>query len=333
MLKEMEMEGEKGIVCVTGGTGYVASWLIMRLLQHGYSVNTTIRFDPDRKKDISYLTNLAGASERLRIFNADLDKPESFDAPIEGCMGVFHVAHPIDFEEKEDEETKTRRAISGTTGILQACLNSKTVKKVVYTSSVSTVMFSGKDLRLVDETAWSDVDFVTSLKTFGGSYYITKTLTEKAALEFAERHGLDLVSLIPAIIHGPFISPHCASSVHISMTMFLGEDNPFEFSVNNGFVHVDDVVSAHIFLLEYPNAKGRYICSAVEKTMDELYKFLSARYPEYQIPVKGSLKQVKDSKYFGLSSEKLLDTGFRYKYGLEEMYDDAIQCCKQKGLL
>lgn len=42
------MEGEKGKVCVTGGTGYVASWLIMRLLQHGYSVNTTIRSDPGR---------------------------------------------------------------------------------------------------------------------------------------------------------------------------------------------------------------------------------------------------------------------------------------------
>ena len=37
---------EKGIVCVTGGTGYVASWLIMRLLQHGYAVNTTVRSHP-----------------------------------------------------------------------------------------------------------------------------------------------------------------------------------------------------------------------------------------------------------------------------------------------
>ena len=41
--KEREMEGEKGKVCVTGGTGFIASWLVMKLLQHGYSVNTTIR--------------------------------------------------------------------------------------------------------------------------------------------------------------------------------------------------------------------------------------------------------------------------------------------------
>ena len=33
----------KGSVCVTGATGYVASWLIMRLLQQGYSVRATVR--------------------------------------------------------------------------------------------------------------------------------------------------------------------------------------------------------------------------------------------------------------------------------------------------
>jgi UDP-N-acetylmuramyl pentapeptide phosphotransferase/UDP-N-acetylglucosamine-1-phosphate transferase len=44
--REREMEGDKGKVCVTGGTGFLASWLIMRLLEHGYSVHTTIRPDP-----------------------------------------------------------------------------------------------------------------------------------------------------------------------------------------------------------------------------------------------------------------------------------------------
>jgi len=38
----------KGTVCVTGGTGFIGSWIIKSLLEHGYSVNTTIRSDPGK---------------------------------------------------------------------------------------------------------------------------------------------------------------------------------------------------------------------------------------------------------------------------------------------
>ncbi|XP_063948372.1 vestitone reductase isoform X3 [Daucus carota subsp. sativus] len=328
---------EKGVVCVTGGTGYVVSWLIMRLLQHGYAVNTTTRLHHagsllDQKKDISYLTNLPGASERLRIFTADLDRPESFNDSIQGCVGVFHLAHTIDFEVKEDVETITKRSINATISILQACLDSKTVKRVVYTSSATTVMFSGKDLGVLDETLWTDVDVVRSLKTVRESYYISKTLTERAALEFAETHGLDLVTVLPPFIHGPFITPHFPGSVRTSMSMIIDDDNPFEFPGITSFVHMDDVATAHIFLFEYLNARGRYICCGADITLEDFPNFLRERYPEYEVSL-ARFQKLKDSKIVRLSSKKLLDTGFIFRHGLEQMYDDAIECCKQKGLL
>ncbi|PRQ57629.1 putative vestitone reductase [Rosa chinensis] len=142
------MEGEKGKVCVTGGSGFIGSWLILRLLEHGYYVNTTIRLDPD----VSFLTALPGAEERLQIFNADLSNPESFNAAIQGCVGVFHVATPVDFEDKELEPVVTKRSIDGALGILKACLYAKTVKRVVYTSSASAVAFSNKDVEDMDES-------------------------------------------------------------------------------------------------------------------------------------------------------------------------------------
>jgi len=49
-------------------------------------------------------------------------------------------------------------------------------------------------------------------------------------------------------------------------------------------VHIDDVARAHIFLLEYPDAKGRYICSSAKLTIQEMAEFLSAKHPEYPIP-------------------------------------------------
>ncbi|WOG95481.1 hypothetical protein DCAR_0414800 [Daucus carota subsp. sativus] len=323
---------EKGVVCVTGGTGFVASWLVMRLLQHGYAVNTTIRSHPGQKKDVNYLTNLPGASERLQIFNADFDKPESFNESIQGCVGVFHVAHNVEFEAKEDEETNLQASINVTISILRACLDSKTVKRVVYTSSSSAVLFSGKDSSVVDETLWTDVDFVRSLKSSAGPYYISKTLTERAALEFAEKHGLDLVTVIPTFIHGPFINPRCPGSVRASMAAIFGDKILPEYSTCISIVHVDDVATAHIFLFEYPNARGRYICSVIDIKVDELQKFLSERYPEYNVSSTSSLK-LEDSKRILVSSKKLLDTGFEYKYGIEQIYDEAIECCKRKDLL
>ncbi|KAK4476525.1 hypothetical protein RD792_015681 [Penstemon davidsonii] len=320
----MENCKEKGRVCVTGGTGFLASWLIMKLLQHGYSVNTTIRsHSPDNKKDVSFLTNLAGASERLKIFTADLDEPDNFKDAIEGCNGVFHLAHPMEFQTKESEETVTTRAVSGTLGILQTCLDSKTVKRVVYTSSMCTLMSNDKGIRVLDEESWTDVDYTRSLSHFGTTYSISKTLTEKAALEFGEKYGLDVVTVIPSWINGPFISPYCSAFFRASLSMIYGDEQHM-YLENTPFVHTDDVASAHIYLFEHPHAKGRYICSAVEITIEKLSEFLAAS---------SSRDGETKSKIISLSSKKLLDIGFQYKYGLEEMFDDAIECCKQMGFL
>jgi len=32
-------------VCVTGASGFIGSWLVMRLMEHGYTVRATVR-DP-----------------------------------------------------------------------------------------------------------------------------------------------------------------------------------------------------------------------------------------------------------------------------------------------
>ncbi|XP_062156423.1 vestitone reductase-like isoform X2 [Alnus glutinosa] len=296
------MEGDKGPVCVTGGTGFIGSSLIKRLLDRGYYVRTTVRSNAEQKKDTSFLTSLPGASEKLQIFNADLSDPESFNAPIEGCIGVFHVATPVDLEDREPEEIVTKRAISGALGILQACLNSKTVKRVVYTSSASAVVFNGEEADEMDERFWSDVDFLKALKPFG-SYMISKTLTEKAVLEFGEKHGLDVVTIIPSFVVGPFICPKLPGSVRSTLAMVFGDKDQYSVLINICMVHVDDVARAHIFLLECPTAEG------------------------------SSLEEIRGNKIPSQSSKKLLDSGFKYKYGLSEMFDEAIQCCKEKGYL
>ncbi|XP_057787569.1 vestitone reductase-like isoform X2 [Salvia miltiorrhiza] len=314
------MEERKGRVCVTGGSGYVASWLIKRLLQHGYSVNATVRPQPSGlKKELSFLENLDGARDRLHIFNADFENPDSFGAAIEGCVGVFHVAHPIDFHSSETVESISQKCVEATLGILRACVKSKTVKRVVYTSSLSTVAVKEKLPDVLDEDEWSDIDFARNLNTTGASYFVSKTATERAALEFG---GVEVVSVIPSWIHGPFVCPNLPGSVWSSLALFLGNEKQIKYGRITPMVHTDDVAMAHIHLFEHPQAQGRYLCSAVEVKYEYLCEFLRTRgLCDPAIP------------FTSISSKKLLETGFTYKYGLEEMFDDAIECCKRKGFL
>lgn len=325
----------KGKVCVTGGTGFIGSWLVKRLLEDGYSVTTTVRPDPEKRRDYSFLTNLPGASKNLQIYNADLKEADSFGAAIEGCIGVFHVATPVDFEDKEDVEVVIKRTMDGTLGILKACLNSRTVRRVVYTSSASAIQFNNnsKKVEFLDESYWSEIDYINNIVTMGRSYPISKTLTEQAVLEFSKQYGLEVVTVVPTFVVGPFICPKLPGSVRTTLALILGNEAEYGVILRTSMVHVDDVARAHIFLFEHPNANGRYICSSHIITLEDLAKFLSAKYQEFQIPSLPALKDVKGHLFTDVSSKKLLDTGFQYNYGIDEMFDGAIQSCKEKGYL
>ena len=48
-------------ILVTGATGYIAGWIIERLLNQGYNVHATVR-DPSKKNKIQHLYDIAEKS-------------------------------------------------------------------------------------------------------------------------------------------------------------------------------------------------------------------------------------------------------------------------------
>ncbi|KAL9142422.1 hypothetical protein ABFS82_14G167900 [Erythranthe guttata] len=82
------------VVCVTGASGFIASWLVKLLLHRGYTVKATVRNLGDPSK-VAHLKALEGAKERLELFEANLLEEGSFDAAVDGCDGVFHTASPV----------------------------------------------------------------------------------------------------------------------------------------------------------------------------------------------------------------------------------------------
>ncbi|CAN1792725.1 Vestitone reductase [Linum perenne] len=304
-------------LCVTGGTSFIGSWLIKALLHRGYSVHATIR-PHHQPSDITFLTDLPGAKQRLKTFHADLNNPETYSAAIRGCSGVYHVATPMDFERKESVEEIVMRSVEGAMGIVKACVEEKSVKRVVYTSSASTVGINGEDddVEVVDESFWTDVEYVRSLDSNAGSYVISKTLTERKLTEFADENGLELVTVIPTFVVGPFICNKFPSSIRTALGLVIAR--------------------AHIFLMENPHVtKGRFICSSHAITLEQMHQLIHTRYPDLPLPTLESLKEhvMKGRKEPRYSSKKLMDVGFEYKYGLEDIFDGAIQSCRENGYM
>ncbi|XP_010523603.1 PREDICTED: dihydroflavonol 4-reductase [Tarenaya hassleriana] len=325
------MGPEKNTVCVTGASGFIGSWLVMRLLEHGYFVRATVR-DPGNVKKVQHLLDLPNAKTHLTLWKADLSVEGSYDEPIQGCDGVFHVATPMDFESKDPENEVIKPTVNGVLGIMKACVTAKTVRRIVFTSSAGTLNVEEHQRAQYDETNWSDLEFVKSKKMTGWMYFVSKALAEKAAWEYSKENRIDLITIIPPLVVGPFITSSMPPSLITALSPITRNEAHYSIVRQGQYVHLEDLCNAHIFLFEHPKAKGRYICSSHDATILTLAGLLGQKYPEYNVPsvfegVDENLKSV------AFSSKKLLELGFEFKFSLEDMFSGAIETCRAKGLL
>ncbi|GAV76940.1 Epimerase domain-containing protein [Cephalotus follicularis] len=326
----VELEAAEA-VCVTGASGFIGSWLIMRLLERGYTVRGTVR-DPDNEKKVKHLLNLPNAKTNLTLWKADLSVEGSFDEAIKGCTGVFHVATPMDFESKDPENEVIKPTINGVLDIMKACVKAKTVRRLVFTSSAGTVNVEEHQRPVYDESNWTDLEFVYAKKMTGWMYFVSKTLAEQAAWKFAKENNIDFISIIPPLVVGPFLNPQMPPSLITALSPITRNEPHYSIIRQGQFVHLDDLCNAHIYLFEHPKAEGRYICSSHDATILSTAKMLREKYPEYNVPTK--FKDVDEKlESIVFSSKKLTELGFQFKYSMEDMFFGAVETCREKGLL
>lgn len=343
-VKSKEQIGPPATYCVTGATGYIASWLVEALLERGCTVHATVR-DPEKSL---HLLSLWTGGDRLRIFRGELHEEGSFDEAVKGCDGVFHVAASMEFsvDEKENIEAYVQAniidpAIKGTLNLLKSCLKSNSVKRVVFTSSISTITARDSNEKwkpIVDESCQIEADHVWNTKASGWVYALSKLATEEAAFKFAKENGIDLVSVITTTVAGPFFTTNVPSSVKVLLSPITGDTEFCKIlsAVNArmgsiALVHIEDICSAHIFLMEHAKAEGRYICSSQSCPLSELLNLLAKQYSY------SNIKRITEKNYdkvpCEISSKKLIDLGFSYKHDLEDIILQTIMCCIDYGYL
>lgn len=56
-------------------------------------------------------------------------------------------------------------------------------------------------------------------------YFVSKTLAEKAAWEFAKENGIHFISIIPTLVVGPFITTTMPPSMITALSLITGTCN------------------------------------------------------------------------------------------------------------
>lgn len=275
-------------VAVTGAGGYIASMLIKSLLSKGYTVHGTVRNLKDEKK-VKHLIESIGKSEKgkLVLFEADLLADGSFKNCFEGVESVFHTASPFQLSVKDPQKDLIDPAVNGTKNVINEALNSKTVKKIIVTSSMAAVCGVRKLPHVYTEQDFNDTASLES------PYPFSKVSAELKAWELvkeAQKNGssVELITINPGFVFGPVLSARDDStSVNFIKGLLTGTVKQIDATSKFSYIDVRDVVDAHIQAFENSEAKGRYICCHSKSVFtSEIAQILSKKFTDFPVTTK-----------------------------------------------
>ncbi|KAL0309311.1 UNVERIFIED_CONTAM: putative anthocyanidin reductase [Sesamum radiatum] len=251
------MEKGRCSVCVTGGAGYIASSLVKKLLGEGYIVHATLRNLNDSTK-VPLLRSFLWAEERLKLFEANMYKPEQFEAAIQGCEFVFHVATPLLHTEGYKHTNRVDATVDAARSIATACIRSRTVRRLIYTASVmaaSPLKDDGSGFKeFMNETCWTPLNFSipydneilevrinhiqsndrgfdflmrkTGLVNSLGDYTRAKTLAEKELLSFGSDNAgeMEVVTLPCGLVGGDGLMPYLSTTSAVFLAQLTNDE-------------------------------------------------------------------------------------------------------------
>ncbi|XP_010915681.1 NADPH HC-toxin reductase 1 [Elaeis guineensis] len=335
--------GRTSEVCVIGASGYLGSWLVKKLLEKGHAVHATLRNSGDESKT-RLLKSLPGADAQLLLFEADLFEPHSFEAAIQGCEFVFLLAAPAPLNANYSQHDTPKAALAAVQNILRLCKLSGTVKRVIYTGSVTAASPLKEDGTgyedFIDEACWTPLNLsFAHCEDHVKSYICLKTLSEKEVLSYNYKKGkgeLEVVSLTCGLVGGDTILPYVPLSVRVIVSPLTGDKvKHIQLKFLQALlgsvplVHIEDVCEALAFCMEKPSMTGRFLLACAYPSMQVIVDYYAAKYPELDV--------IKEAEGEELSiqskARKLVDMGFKYGFGVKQILDDSVECAKRLGEL
>ncbi|KAH9916175.1 uncharacterized protein B0H18DRAFT_1107716 [Fomitopsis serialis] len=345
-----------GKALVTGANGFLAMWLVRKLLERGFSVRGTVRSEskiaPLKQVFAEYGDKLEFAIVE-DIAKLSAQQEGAFDEAVKGVDLIQHTAAPVHLNAVEPDE-QIIPAVNGTLRILESALAFGTsVKRVVYTSTCGAIRELGMTPRRFSEADWNE-RAVAEVREKGREaaqlvkYQASKVLAERAAWEFSEMNkgkmGWDLVVCNPPWILGPTLQPvskpeEMNESMRIWYQGFikgtdhLGNPQKKEFFTTFGMTWIDvrDAADALIVAAEKEETAGeRIIMSSGPWKGQDILNAARKFYPN--VPVGDETYDPATTTHLTTFDTSKADRLLGQKYlTLEESTRDILEQFKSKG--
>ncbi len=254
---------QKNLALVTGANGHLGSNLVRLLISKGIPVRATVR-------NLHHKESLKGLN--CEILQADITDKPSLVKALQGVETFYAVGAMFKLWAKDPKKEIYDVNIRGTKNTIEAAAEAG-VKRIVYVSSIAALNYS----RLPAKESYGQNPDRRDM------YYNSKNDGEKLAFELAEKHHIELVSVLPSAMIGSEAKAPLSVSYNI-LKLILKKEIPVETNITLNWIDVKDVAEG-CYLAATKGVNGeRYIlanekCTSIKSTT----KMAQHLFPELNI--------------------------------------------------
>lgn len=245
-------------ILVTGGTGFLGSYILKALIEKGYQVRALCRSN----KRPFYIP--ASILEKVEWTEGDVLDVVSLDDAMKEVDAVIHAAAVVSFQ-RSDRELMQSVNVEGTANVVNLALENN-VTRLVHVSSVAALGRSEQGGEVNEEKKWEENRLTT--------YYARSKFKAELEVWRGMAEGLDAVIMNPSTIlgYGDWHQSSCA----IFRNIYKG----FKWYTPgiNGFVDVEDTAKAAVLLLESNISGERFIINGDNWPFKQLMFTIADRF-------------------------------------------------------
>ena len=293
-------------ILLTGGCGYIGTNLTETLLDLGHDVTVV---------DIMWFGNYLKPHKNLDITQADIRDIDKI--PMDGVDVVIHLANIANDPTGDLNARLTWEVNALSSKFLIEKAIEKKVKKFIFASSGSVYGIK-EELQVTEDLPLVPIT----------DYNKTKMISESVLLSYQDKITLNIVR--PATVCG--YSPRMRLDLSVSLltmhALTKGEITVFGGKQIRPNIHMNDMVSVYLHLLDL----GSEDAGIYNAGFENISILDIANKVSDQIPSEIVVTESDDPRSYRLNSDKLLKTGFRPKWNVENGIHDVIKAYQEGKL-